>query len=96
MRRLIYLVILLLTLALTPQSQTQVRVVSTTARVKNEARYNQATDSLNVEIGNLNALNNSFQTVWQVRPEKRLEILQRMRAKIDEMESLNLHYDEEP
>jgi hypothetical protein len=93
MRRWVYLVALLCALAVTAGSQ--VKTVSTTARVKNESKYNQATDSLNIEIGNLNALNNSFQTVWQVRPEKRLLILQRMRAKIDEMESLNLHYDED-
>ena len=93
MRSLVILVALLLALTVTAGSQ--VRRVSTTARERNEVTYNQLTDSLNAEIGNLNTLNQSFPTVWQVRPEKRLPHLQAMREQLEKMIKLNLHYDEE-
>src|SRR4051812_8224361 len=94
MRRLIYLVAILLTLALTPRSHTQVRMVTTTARYQNEQTYGACSQRVNAEILKLNELNGTFESPAQVKPAKRLPILQAMREELEKMEATCLHYDE--
>ena len=95
MRKLIYLVAILLTLALTPKSHTQVRIVTTTARYQNELTYGQCNQRVNAQILKLNELNGTFESPAQVKPEKRLPMLQAMRQELEKMEAICLHYDEE-
>jgi hypothetical protein len=73
----------------------QARTVSTHARERNEVEYNKCTDQLNEAAHKLNGTNMTFETVWQVRPEKRLPHLLAMREQLDRMIELNLHYDQD-
>jgi hypothetical protein len=94
MRRLIYLVAILLTLALTPKSHTQVRLVTTSARPKNTYKLVQSFQEYNKAAGEFNAQFNQYKTCWEIKPEQLLTHVQKMREELDKTESLLPHLDE--
>jgi hypothetical protein len=72
----------------------QVRLVDTSARPKNTYRLVESYKEFNTAAMEFNKEWEAYKTCWEIKPERLLPHIQKMRDELNKAESLLLHIDE--
>ena len=94
MRKLIYLVAILLTLALTPNSHTQVKLIQTQAPMEKARKLREETRAINELLDKYNKVLQEAKVWVDVPPEKALPLIQEINQHFQNVEEIYQHYRE--